>query len=789
VDSGPLLLAIDDLQWLDPSSVHVIAYAARRLSAPVGIVGTVRTDDTGGDAASWLQMHRPDAVHRITVRPLSIRDLRTVVMRHVERPIPQSSMASIHQISGGNPFYAIELARAFDGTVEKFLPSTLAELVRARIEGLGPAVHDALLAAACVAAPTVELVTNVADTEIDRVVELLEAAEHQGVVVIEGNRIRFTHPLLATGVYTTAGTEQRQRVHRRLADVVGDAELRARHLALATTTSDPDTLRALDEAADVAHARGAPAAAAELLDLAISLGGDNPQRRARLAAHCFDCGDPGRAKTLLESAIDQMEPGLSRAEALYSLAVVRFSDDGYLEASELLERALTEDGPAADTRVKIVTALAHALYNTGRPEAAMSRAEEAVELAEHHGVAALLSQALAARSMLRFLAGEGIDEPSLHRAATLEDFEMRTPTVLQPSLLYALQLGWIGDLDEGYDQMLSIRRRCVERGEEGDLIFIDFQVALNRIWRGDFAEANRATAEAMELARRLGGDFPLMLGQVMQACIAAYTAAEDDARQDISAAVDASKRCGTVWHDEWTRTALGFFETSLMNYEAAVDALEPLVARFAETPGTAEIFAAAFLPDAVEALAGLGRVAEAEPLVDALERNGRRMNRAWMLAVGARSRALVLAAKGNTESAAATAVHAMVHHDRLPMPFERARTLLLLGQLQCQQRDRSGANSLRSALSAFEDLGATRWADRARAELASTDAARGTPGLLTDTERRVADLAASGKTNREVGDILFVSAKTVEATLARVYRKLGIRSRAELGQTMGRPEI
>jgi DNA-binding CsgD family transcriptional regulator len=185
----------------------------------------------------------------------------------------------------------------------------------------------------------------------------------------------------------------------------------------------------------------------------------------------------------------------------------------------------------------------------------------------------------------------------------------------------------------------------------------------------------------------------------------------------------------------------------------------------------------------------LGRADEAEPLVDGLERNGRRLDRAWMLAVGARCRAMVLAARDDVEAAVQSAHRALTEHDRLPMPFERARTQLLLGQLTHQEWSES-TSVLRDALAVFEELGTVLWANRARAELAGADAggrtnaqARTLQGL-TPAEQRVAELAASGMMNRDVAAKLFISSKTVEATLARVYRKLGIRSRAELGQRM-----
>ena len=777
-DHGPLLLAIDDLQWLDQSTVHVIAFVARRLAGPVGILATVRTEPDSDGGTSWLQLPRPDAIERIAVRPLSSRALHTVVRDELGRPIPRAAMARIHQVSAGNPFYGIELARAFVESVDDILPGTLAGLVRARIGSLDPAVHDVLLAAACLATPTVELVGEAAGTEHDQLIELLEAAERHGVVSIEGNRIRFTHPLLAGGVYTDAPPTQRRTMHRRIAGIVDELELRARHLALASTTGDPETLQTLDDAAASARARGAPAAAAELLELAVALGGDTPERRIRLAEHCFDSGEPGRARGLLERAIAGLQAGPLRAEALHSLAIVRFNDDGYLETSQSLQQALAEDEPDQALRIRMLTTLAHALFNTGDPDAAWRCAEEAVTLAERLGAPGLLSQALGVRSMLFFLRGDGVDEPSLLRALELEDHGSFTPTVLKPSVEHALILGWTGELDASYQRMQAIQRRCIEKGEEGELIFIDFQVVVNRIWRGDFVEAARVTEAATELARQLGGDFPVTLALVLKAWLAVYGGHPDDARPVVADAIDASKRSGAWWLEEWSLTALGFLETSLGNYDAALNTLEPLLSRSAPSRNPTEIFAASFIPDAVEALTGLGRADEAEPLVDAIERNGRRLNRAWMLAVGARCRAMVLAAGGDAEGAVQSARYALAEHDRLPMPFERARTQLLLGQLVRRQRSQATA-ILRDALAVFEELGTSLWADRAHAELAGTGP-RARPDSLTPAEQRVAELAVAGMTNRDVAAELFISSKTVEATLARVYRKLGIRSRAEL---------
>ena len=194
-----------------------------------------------------------------------------------------------------------------------------------------------------------------------------------------------------------------------------------------------------------------------------------------------------------------------------------------------------------------------------------------------------------------------------------------------------------------------------------------------------------------------------------------------------------------------------------------------------------------FLPDAAEAMVALGRLDEADNVITLLETHGRRLDRAWMLATGARCRAMLLAANGSLDEALAKTEEAMAEHERLPMPFERRRSQLLLGQLQRRRRAKDAAGrTLREALEAFEAMGATLWAQRVRAELARTNAGRSAESPLTPSEQRVAELAASGLRNRDIAAQLFISLKTVEHNLSRVYLKLGIRTRAELGRRLDR---
>ncbi|WP_029117039.1 helix-turn-helix transcriptional regulator [Mycobacterium sp. URHB0044] len=785
-DDSPVLLAVDDLQWLDPSSQQVIAFAARRLVGPVGVLGTVRTDADGGNDASWLQLPKIDELQRITLHPLSLGSLREVLSGRLGRSFSRQTMIRIHQVSGGNPFYALELARPMDDhtpTREAALPSTLNELVRVRIDSVDASAEDALLAMACLASPTVELVAAATGTSAERVVSLLGDAESTGIVGINGNQLRFTHPLLARGVYTEAAPARRREMHRRLADLVDEPELRARHLAMAATSADPRTIQSLDEAAQTARSRGAPAAAAELVELAVGLGGDTPERRIQLASHLMDAGEPGQARTVLETTIKRLGPGTLRAAALYLLAFVRLFDDSFLDAAGLLERGLAETGEDLALRIQMLTTLAFAHFNADQLAAANHRVEDAITEAERLGEASLLSQALSMRVMIRLLRGDGLDQANLRRALDLEDHDAAIPSAFRPSVQKALLLACIGELDQAHEEMGVMRRRYVERGEESELIFIDFHTGLLEIWRGAFAEATRVAEDLVERALLLGGDLPRCVALAVRASLAAYAGRLDQARDDASEALAAGQRSSSHNLSGWPVTILGFVDVSLGNYEAALTTLQSQVARLDAAPDCTEIIAAAFVPDAVEAMIAVGRLADAEPLIDRLERNGQRVDRPWMLAIGARCRAMLLAAQGDIDAANRTAQRAMVEHDRLPMPFERARTQLLLGQIQRRQRQKdAAAKSLREVVAAFDDLGTPLWADRARAELARVSVGPSATAVLTPSEQRVAQLAASGMTNRDVAAALFISPKTVEANLARIYHKLGIRSRAELGR-------
>jgi hypothetical protein len=313
--------------------------------------------------------------------------------------------------------------------------------------------------------------------------------------------------------------------------------------------------------------------------------------------------------------------------------------------------------------VRMLVMLAYALFNGGRAEPAMQRADEAVATALRLDRPELVSEALGMRATLRFVLGEGLDQADMRRALEVNDYPLSLPLAARPGVQNALLLAWTGELDAAAEAMAAIRNRCTDRGEESELIFLGFHSALLQVWRGKLAEAELVAEDTMERALQLNGDLPLFIALTIKAMVGAYAGRVDEVRRDTAEALAAGQRCDSHRLAEWPVTNLGFLEVSLRNYEAAVHALAPLMGMLDRMPQSTEIIAASFIPDAAEALIALGRVDEAERIVDVLERNGRRLDRPWMLAVGARCRAMLLAARGDIDAASQVAVRALGNTD------------------------------------------------------------------------------------------------------------------------------
>jgi DNA-binding CsgD family transcriptional regulator/TolA-binding protein len=705
------------------------------------------------------------------------------VRERADTQLAHPALARVHAASGGNPFYALELVRALpaDGPAPGTLPlpASLDEIVAARLTGLEDEIVDALLTVAALANPTFEQVERAVGA---RGLELLEQAEARGVVEFDGARWRFAHPLLSHGVYARASASRRRALHRHLSDVVTDVEERARHLARAGAGAD--AVEALDAAAREVRARGAPDAAAELLELAIALGG-GPELRVRAAEHLSDAGDPRRAQALLADVYEEFPPGQARAEALLLLGELRYHDDSYAEAQELLEWA--RDEPSADDRVRLMIdlRLGFMLFNVGRFAEASAAAGSALASAERLGDPALLGQALASVTITDFALGRGLDERRLSQALALHDPDVRAPGELRPAHIASFLCRWTGQLPRARMLLDRLAAEQAERGEEHDLAWLGMWRVWTECAAGDLGRAATLADDAVERLLALGTPHGQVLALAIRTVVAAYLGQADDARQAAKEAFVLYEQNPWELSAIWVRSVLGFLELSVGDHDAAAASLTPLgavaTAGFAE-PTAADMF---FHGDVAEAFVGTGRVDDAEPIVAWLEERGATLGRAWAIAVGARCRGLILAAAGDVEAAEQSLERALAAHEHLPMPIERGRTLLVLGRIRRRLRKRLAAKeALDQALATFESTRSERWADRARDEIERLGLRPGADDDLTPSEERVASLAAAGLTNREVAASLGVSPKTVEAHLARAYRKLDVSSRAELGARM-----
>jgi DNA-binding CsgD family transcriptional regulator len=779
----PVLVAVDDVQWLDPPSARGLQFVARRLGEQrIGLLLSSRLPDAerAGDLLSPLGEKR---MKRIRLGPLTLAATHQLLRERLGWTFPRPTLVRIQQAAGGNPFFTQEIARELgsgkDLRPEEPLPvpSDVRTLVRRRIDRLSKPTRRALLRVAALSQPTAAVLGH-----------SFGAARRSGLLVeLPGGRVAFTHPLYASAVYEAAAPDERRETHRQLAMRLEDVEERARHLALATVGHDEEVAVELDRAAERARSRGAPEIAGELQERALELmPGNHPfaaKRRALVAAEdWFHAGAPTRARVLLEDTLDGSEDRALRARALRLLAQVRLHEGSIPEAIDLLGTAEEEAGDDPDLRAPVERDLVFALVSVSFDfEAAQPHAEALISYAERLADDALLAEALAAATMLGFLLGGGLDEKRLARSLALEDPEHRVPAEFRPTLIAGFLAFYTGQFDRARSLLYPMRAQFRARGADADLPMLCGHLAWLEAWAGAFAAARSLADEALEAAALAENETMTAMSLADAALVEAHAGRVEACSDLANAAEQAARGTGYGIATIWSSAALGLLGLSLGDAAAAHRALEPLT-QFVEQHGLTEPIRAFFLPDAIEALVALDELERAERLTDMLTARGRQLDRSFALATSARCSALLCAARGDLDRAIREIERALDEHRRLPMPLELGRTLLVKGQIERRTKRKAAAKeSLHRALAIFEDVGAPLWAEKARAEVSRVGLRRMASEELTQTERRVAELAVAGLKNREVAAQLFLSPKTVEANLARVYRKLGIRSRAELG--------
>ena len=775
-ESKPVVIAVDDVQWLDASSASALAFALRRLEgAPILVLLARRTDEEPQQSELEHALGA-DRLQHLVVGPLSVGALHRLLRERLGTAFPRQTLLRIHERAGGNPFVALEIARALPADVDPLrplpVPDTIAEILETRISALPTETRRALAVLSAMGTPSQSLMERAGVGA-----NALEAGFSARIIERDAGLIRFTHPLLSSVLYGDLG-EERHEVHARVAEIVDDPILRARHLALSTDTPDPDISHLLEDAATAAADRGVPAIAAELSEQALRLTPpereDERRRRALAASRAhLTAGEWTRARTIVTDLLAELDGGPPRAEALLLLAEFEHDD----LAVPVLEEARKHAAPDLRLEANIRMRLGWAQrFRNGFP-AALEETRAALELAHRVEDDALRFQALSLLSGL----GNAVGDPAAphYRARAREVAAasgnprlLRVANVLDSSLFMRPS-----DVEA---QRARLDRAFDEWHERDELFAGHLLGALSWIefWCGHWALAAEHAARARDVSLQYG--IEKNQDYIVSSWIAAH-------RGELDVALKESERGLELCEEQigfrppLLQAVPGLVALSRGDAVAAVAHLEDADRR-ARMLGWAAPDARPWTADYVEALLQLDRLDEAETIVDRWETDAARVGHVLAIAHVTRCRGLVAAARGTVDEAVLLLEQAVAQYDGIGDIFGLARAQLVLGVvLRRARQKRAAREAIVAALEGFEDLGARSWGDRARDELGRIGGRKREVGL-TPAERRVAALVAEGRTNHEVATALFLSERTVASHLTRIYAKLGVRSRTELAR-------
>ncbi len=774
--SAPVLVAVDDLQWVDAPSLRALTYAFRRLEdVRVGLVATVRV---GFDLELTRLAERDgSSLDRIEIGGLGKRQLVRIVFERTGRTLSPPQVQALARLSGGSPYYALEIAATGD---LEHVPASLAAALRSRLANLSDAARTIGLTAATLG----RIDPGVVDVHG---AELLELRAARIVDEPTPGSLWFTHPLLASTLLDMHAPEERRLVHVSLAAVLEDPDERALHLGRGTEAASADVAAELESTSARLDARGAPEMAAALAERAAALTPevDHAGRTRRLlrAADLYQAAGEGQEHVfpLLGELAESLPSGPDRARVFVRLGWLGAQIDSMTgpEAVVYQDRALAEADGAADVRAAAHAVLARMRGLGGDYRAALQHAELAFEASVGSAPNGMFPSPSGELGIARFYSGLGLDEELFDVGIELESKAVRVAEPYQGAKLQlAKALLCTAQLARSRTAMLELLDLSIELERVRSTAGCVLQLTEIEVRAGSLAQAEAYAAEFANLDRQLRGD----LGDEWypSGVVAMHLGRLEDARRILTAGVAYSRAISsTTWlaHHLW---ALGHLELAAGNLGVARETLGQLPEMLRAT-GLGEWSAHPFHPDLIETLVGLGEIDEAVELTAELEEYGRRLDRPWGLATAARSAALIASARGQTDAALEEAQRALLEHERLDWPLERGRSLLVLGGiLRRAGRRRDAAATLAEAKSIFGALRNPLWLTRTEAEERRLGGRRGASDELTPTEERVAELAGQGLRNTEIAARLYVTPKTVEATLSRVYRKLGIRSRTEL---------
>ncbi len=791
--SQPVVVAIDDLQWLDRPSAFVLEFTLRRLREDgIAFLLTLRNDDGASASFDLDRALGEERLRRLRVAPLSLGALHHLLSDRLDLVLSRPKLRRIRELSGGNPMFALELGRAVTRGAIRLepaepLPGTLASVVRDRLLALPRDTRVALLAASAVSHPTLELVERAVGGEAaDRLAPACEGH----IVELDRDQIRFTHPLLASGVYAEASADERRGLHRRLAELLPDPEEHARHLALAADGPDADVATALERAARLAHDRGAFPTAAELSELARRLTPTAMQERRHRrtvdgAIFAWEAGETERATALLGEARSTAPRGPRRGEVLYWLGSFEEYEGDRRKAADIYREARDNAGDDLVLRARIEEGLASVLFllRTDLPEAA-GHARAAVDLAREAGDSAMEIAALSVLSLIDAVTGGSDWRQALERGRQLAERAGPVQTAVTATFTLGVVLTWVDEFAQACERLRFLRGQSEERVEDSALPWILSQLCWAEFLAGRLDEAEWLAQEGIEMAEQADQEPQRLAALGVRGLVRAVQGDVEGARADAETTLALAPEHGVMFATILGTCALGLLELSLERFEAVDRLLGPIGSRL-EAGGVREPGSVRFVPDRIEALIALGRLEEAERLLGVLERQATDLDRASALGAADRCRGLLAAARGDLDGALARLQQSLAQHQRVSMPFEEARTLLVLGTTRRRARmKRPAREALEHATAIFDQLGARLWAARTRAELARIGGRPAATGQLTPTEGRIAALVAEGRSNKEVATALFITPKTVGTQLTRIYRKLGVHSRTELARRL-----
>jgi DNA-binding CsgD family transcriptional regulator/tetratricopeptide (TPR) repeat protein len=784
VRRAPVILGIDDLQWLDEPSARALGYALRRLGgSPVWLVATRRHE--GGTAPGRLEdALGPELVHRIELGPVGPGALGMMLRERLGLVLPQARLRAVLERSGGNPLHALELGRMVlagaslaPGETAR-VPETLGGLVAERVRVLDGRTRRALLEVAALSRPSMELLDATGDE--------LETAVAAGLLERSGDAVRFSHPLYASAIYTAATVGERRAVHRDLAGRITEPAERALHLALAAEGPDDRLAAHLEEVAREVSERGAADTAAELARQALRLtshddGAAAARRGLAAAEYLFAAGDGPAAQATLEELIAALPAGPLRAEALWRRADAPGAGD-FGTRLRVLEAARAEAGEEPELCGRIELARAILSQCAGDGDRYLHHTEAAVACARAAPGGELLADALSELGLARFVQGHGVEEELMRRALAVAPTRL-SYLVETPRTRLGMMLTWAGRLDEARPLLEADLGLASARGDVAAEALMIYHLTELECWARNLPRADELGQRCLELARQLPPSNAEQHLRYGAALVDAYRGRVEAAREGARLGGAAARAMGDGLGEMRNELVLGFLALSLGDPGRACEHLSPLV-EWLRSSSYVEPGAVPALPLAAEAMVGVGDLDRATALADELAELGGRLDRPWARVTAARCHALAAAAAGDIAGALGRIASADPDDRRLGDPFERARTRLVQGTLLRRLKKRGAARrAIEDAMAAFTAIGTPLWAERAREELERLGL-RPSAGQLTESESRIAALAASGATNREIASQLFVSVKTVEANLSRTYRKLGVRSRVELARRL-----